>query len=56
MSPGPTIAPEPAGGPPRRLQAPSKRYGEKAIQWVLALCCFLSAVSTTAFVISLVGA
>ncbi len=55
MSPGTTIAQEPAGGPPRRLQAQSKRYGEKAIQWVLAFCGFLSVLTTTAIVISLIG-
>jgi phosphate transport system permease protein len=55
MSPGQTIATEPAGGPPRRLQAPGKRYGEKAIQWLLALCAVLSILTTTALVISLVG-
>jgi phosphate transport system permease protein len=47
--------PEPAGGPPRRLQASSKRYGEKAIQGVLALCGVLSVLTTTAIVISLIG-
>jgi len=46
---------EPAGEPPRRLQAQSKRYGEKAIQWVLAGCGILSVLTTTAIVISLIG-
>ncbi len=55
MSDGTAIAPEPAGGPPRRLQASSKRYGEKAIQWVLAFCGILSVLTTTAIVISLLG-
>jgi phosphate transport system permease protein len=55
MSSVPTITTEPAGGPPRRLQATSKRYGEKAIHGVLALCGVLSVLTTTAIVISLVG-
>jgi phosphate transport system permease protein len=46
---------EPAGGPPRRLQASGPRYGEKVIQGVLALCGILSVLTTTAIVISLVG-
>jgi phosphate transport system permease protein len=46
---------EPAGGPPRRLQAQSKRYGERAIKWSLALCAVLSVLTTTAIVISLIG-
>jgi phosphate transport system permease protein len=46
---------EPAGGPPRRLQASSRRYGEKAIQGALALCAVLSVLTTTAIVISLIG-
>jgi phosphate transport system permease protein len=46
----------PAGGiPPRRLQASSKRYGEKVIQGLLAFCAILSVVTTTAIVISLIG-
>ncbi len=48
-------ATEPAGGPPRRLQAPGRRYGEKAIQGLLAACGILSVVTTTAIVISLIG-
>jgi len=48
-------ATEPAGGPPRRLQASSNRYGERAIQGVLGLCGILSVLTTTAIVISLVG-
>jgi len=55
MSTGTTIAQEPAGGPPRRLQASSKRYGEKLIQWLLGFCAILSVVTTTAIVISLIG-
>ena len=55
MSPGTTIATEPAGGPPRRLQASSKRYGEKAIHVALAFCGILSVVTTTAIVASLLG-
>lgn len=37
------------------LQAQSKRYGERAIKWLLALCAALSVVTTTAIVISLIG-
>ena len=48
-------ATEPAGGPPRRLQASSRRYGEKAIQGLLALCAVLSVLTTTAIVFSLIG-
>lgn len=54
MSSETTIAPQPGGAPPR-LQAPSKRYGEKAIQWMLAFCGILSVVTTTAIVVSLLG-
>jgi phosphate transport system permease protein len=50
-----TGAVEPAGGSPRRLQAPGPRYGEKAIHGLLALCGVLSVLTTTAIVISLVG-
>ena len=50
-----TNATEPAGGPPRRLQAQSKRYGEKAIRGLLASCAILSVLTTTAIVISLIG-
>ena len=38
-----------------RLRAPSPRYGEKAIQGLLALCGVLSVLTTTAIVISLIG-
>lgn len=48
-------APGPAGDLPRRLQASSPRYGEKAIQGLLALCGILSVITTTAIVVSLVG-
>src|SRR3954452_9286429 len=50
-----TGAIEPAGKPPRRLQASSPRYGEKVIQGILALCGILSVLTTTAIVISLIG-
>ncbi|HET8863496.1 MAG TPA: phosphate ABC transporter permease subunit PstC [Solirubrobacterales bacterium] len=46
---------EPAGGPPGRLQASGRRYGEKAIQGVLALCGILSVLTTTAIVVILIG-
>jgi phosphate transport system permease protein len=46
---------EPAGGQPRRLRAPSPRYGERAIQGLLAFCGLLSVLTTTAIVISLIG-
>lgn len=46
---------QPAGGSPGRLQASSRRYGEKAIQGLLAFCGVLSVLTTTAIVISLVG-
>lgn len=55
MSNGTAIAPEPAGGSPRRLQASSKRYGERAIRWLLAFCAILSVVTTTAIIVSLLG-
>jgi phosphate transport system permease protein len=48
-----TTAMEPAGGPPRRLQAQSKRYGERLIKWLLAFCGFLSVATTTAILVSL---
>jgi phosphate transport system permease protein len=45
-----------AGGiPPRRLEAPGKRYGEKLIQGLLALCAIVSVLTTTAIVFSLIG-
>lgn len=46
---------EPTGNLSGRLQAPSRRYGEKAIQGLLALCGILSVLTTTAIVISLLG-
>ena len=55
MSARSTIAQEPAGGPPRRLQAQNGRYGEKAIQALLVLCGVLSVLTTTAIVLSLLG-
>ncbi len=45
----------PAGGPPRRLQASSPRYGEKVIHGLLAACGALSVLTTTAIVFSLIG-
>ncbi|MDQ2631453.1 MAG: phosphate ABC transporter permease subunit PstC [Actinomycetota bacterium] len=50
-----TTAMEPAGGPPRRLQVQSKRYGERAIKWLLASCAVLSVLTTTAIILSLLG-
>jgi phosphate transport system permease protein len=46
---------EAAGDIAGRLQAPNRRYGEKAIQGALALCGILSVLTTTAIVISLIG-
>lgn len=37
------------------LQAQSKRYGERAIKWLLALCALLSVLTTTAIILSLIG-
>ncbi|HMI80509.1 MAG TPA: phosphate ABC transporter permease subunit PstC [Solirubrobacterales bacterium] len=37
------------------LQAESKRYGERAIKWLLTLCALLSVLTTTAIIISLIG-
>ena len=37
------------------LQAQSKRYGERAIKWLLALCAALSVLTTTAIILSLLG-
>ena len=42
-------------GPESPLRAPGRRLGEKAIERLLALCGFLSVVTTTAIVIALVG-
>jgi phosphate transport system permease protein len=55
MSSQTTIATGPAGIPPRRLQAQSKRYGERAIKWLLAFCAILSVLTTTAIIVSLLG-
>ena len=55
MSSETTTATKPAGGPPSRLQAQSKRYGERLIKWLLAACAVLSVITTTAIVISLIG-
>jgi phosphate transport system permease protein len=46
---------EPAGDISSRLHAPGRRYGEKAIQGLLALCGVLSVLTTTAIVVSLIG-
>ena len=44
-----------AGEPPlRRLEAPSRRYGEKLIQGLLGLCAAISVAVTTGIVISLI--
>jgi len=40
---------------PSRLEAPSRRLGEKAIQGLLGACAAISVVTTTAIVISLLG-
>lgn len=55
MSSQTTSATQPAGDLPRRLQATSKRYGERAIKWALAFCALLSVLTTTAIVVSLIG-
>lgn len=55
MSTEKTSTMQPAGEPPRRLQAQSKRYGERAIKWALAFCAALSVVTTTAIILSLLG-
>jgi phosphate transport system permease protein len=39
---------------PRRLEAPSRRYGEKVVYALLAACAILSVLTTTAIVISLI--
>jgi phosphate transport system permease protein len=48
-------AEEPAGGISSRLQAPGHRYGEKAIQGLLALCGILSVLVTSAIVVVMIG-
>lgn len=40
---------------PRRLEAPSRRYGEKLVFGLLAACAAVSVAVTTAIVISLIG-
>ena len=40
---------------PRRLEAPSRRYGEKLIELALAACAVVSVVVTTGIVLSLIG-
>ncbi len=49
------IAASGPAGIPRRLEAPSPRYGEKAIVALLGACAILSVLTTTAIVISLIG-
>lgn len=44
-----------AGDLSSRLRAPGPRYGEKAIQGLLALCALLSVLTTTVIVLSLLG-
>jgi phosphate transport system permease protein len=46
-------AAEAAGLPARRLEAESRRYGEKAIKAFLAACAVLSVITTTAILFSL---
>jgi phosphate transport system permease protein len=48
-------ADEAAGHQARRLEAESRRYGEKAIKAFLALCAALSVITTVAIVVSLLG-
>lgn len=55
MSTGAEAAGTAGGSPPPRLRAPGPRYGEKAIQGLLALCGILSVLTTTAIVFSLIG-
>jgi phosphate transport system permease protein len=49
------IAASGPAGIPRRLEAASPRYGEKAIYAVLVACAILSVATTTAIVIALIG-
>jgi phosphate transport system permease protein len=49
------IAASGPAGIPRRLEAASPRYGEKAIFALLAGCAILSVVTTTAIVVALIG-
>jgi phosphate transport system permease protein len=55
MATRPSGAVAAAGLPARRLEADSRRYGEKAIKALLALCAVLSVITTTAIVVSLLG-
>jgi phosphate transport system permease protein len=49
------IAASGPAGIPRRLEATSPRYGEKAILGLLAACALLSVITTTGIVIALIG-
>jgi phosphate transport system permease protein len=49
------IAASSAAGLPRRLEAPSPRYGEKLIFGLLAGCAILSVITTTGIVLALIG-
>jgi phosphate transport system permease protein len=49
------IAASGPAGIPRRLEAPSPRYGETAIVALLGACAILSVLTTTAIVIALIG-
>ena len=42
-------------GIPRRLEAPSPRYGEKVVFVLLGACAILSIITTTAIVLALIG-
>ena len=55
MEAGQQLISGPAAPAARRLEAPSPRYGEKAIHGLLALCALISVVTTTLIVISLIG-
>jgi phosphate transport system permease protein len=46
---------EPAGDISSRLRAPGRRYGERAIQGLLAFCGILSVLITTAIVVVMIG-
>jgi phosphate transport system permease protein len=49
------IAASGPAGIPRRLEAPSPRYGEKAILVLLAACALISVLTTTGIVLALIG-
>jgi phosphate transport system permease protein len=49
------IAASSTAGLPRRLEAPSPRYGEKLIFGLLAGCAILSVITTTGIVLALIG-